>query len=291
MSCGLRSEGTGDHNNSTSQIMYSPRIISFFDILGFRNFVLNHKLQDVIKCFQIVFNSICSASARLTTRMILDPLAFKDREQFLVKLKEKSANGDGRSSPRSVLEYFENETGWEALLLSDSLLLYSEEISEKPPLKALTNAILISRIITMKFFEQYLPVRGAISFGEFYANREDSIYFGKALVEAYELTESQQWIGTAIAPSAEEYASVLAKDFQISTLSDLCSVRPGWDLIRWEIPLKTGFKEGWVVNWASAWNAGGPVPDDFFDSRLTGDPQVDQKYANTLRFLQEWREK
>ena len=262
--------------------MYSPRIIAFFDILGFRDFVLTHKLQDVINSFQVVFNSVYSADVRLTMRQTLGS---NDQEEVVVKLKEKIINRDKPSSPRRMFEDFERETGWGTLLLSDSLLLYSEEISELPPVEPLTKAILISRIITMRCFEQYLPIRGAISFGEFYANREESIYCGKALLEAFELAESQQWIGMTIAPSAEEYAATLVKNFQFSKP---WSVRPGWDLIRWEIPLKSGFREGWVVNWASAWNAGGPVRDDFFDSRLTGDPHVDQKYANTLRFLQEW---
>ena len=267
--------------------MYLPRIVCFFDILGFRDFVLTHDLQDVIISFNAVFNSVYSAHKRLMMRRIS---ASMNPETIQTWIKENI--NDEQPSSRKVLEDFERETKWGTLLLSDSVLLYSDEISEQPPLEPLTDAILISRIITMQFFRQRLPIRGAISFGEFYVNREENIYCGKGLVEAYELAESQQWVGTVIAPSAEEYATELMKNFQKrSDFSKIWSVRPGWDLIRWKIPLKSSSREGWVVNWASAWNAGGPVRDDLFDSRLTGDPQVDQKYLNTLRFLQEWPRK
>jgi hypothetical protein len=58
-----------------------------------------------------------------------------------------------------------------------------------------------------------IPVRGAISCDVFYADRENDLFFGKALIEAYEYGEAQDWIGFILCPSAEERL----KEFGIQT--------------------------------------------------------------------------
>jgi len=49
-----------------------------------------------------------------------------------------------------------------------------------------------------------IPVRGAISCDSFYADRDNDLFFGEALIEAYEYGEAQDWIGLLLCPSAEE---------------------------------------------------------------------------------------
>ncbi|MDN5941256.1 MAG: hypothetical protein L0H94_05170 [Nitrospira sp.] len=44
-------------------------------------------------------------------------------------------------------------------------------------------------------------MRGAISHGEFFANRLKSMYFGPALVDAYEHCEGQQWLNFSLTDS------------------------------------------------------------------------------------------
>jgi len=48
-----------------------------------------------------------------------------------------------------------------------------------------------------------IPLRGAMAFGELYVDKENDIFFGKALVEAYRFGEHQDWIGFLLTPSAE----------------------------------------------------------------------------------------
>jgi hypothetical protein len=139
----------------------------------------------------------------------------------------------------------------------------------------------------MGFFESGLPVGGAISAGDFHVDLKAQIYCGSGLIEAYEVSESQDWIGVAIAPSAEALARLAVESFD--TTNPFRGVRPGWDLVRCDIPFKSGPKLGWVVNWVSAWNAGGAIRDDFFSSRLTGVKDIDVKYTNTLSFIKNWR--
>jgi hypothetical protein len=143
-----------------------------------------------------------------------------------------------------------------------------------------------------KLFEFGLPARGAAGFGEFHADTTNSIFCGKALVEAHEVAESQEWVGLSICNSLEKYVSALVDSFSVKEFSrgvfggDWSMIRPDWEVIRYDVPSKTGPVSRWVVNWSTAWNAGGPVRDDFFQEQLTGNPAVKFKYENTLRYLQ-----
>ena len=47
-------------------------------------------------------------------------------------------------------------------------------------------------------------LRGAISFGEFYADTERSIFIGPALIDAYEYAEKLEMIGLVVTPKARE---------------------------------------------------------------------------------------
>ena len=47
-----------------------------------------------------------------------------------------------------------------------------------------------------------IPLRGAIACDDFYADSGSNLYFGKALVEAYEYGEAQDQIGYLLCPSA-----------------------------------------------------------------------------------------
>jgi hypothetical protein len=117
-------------------------------------------------------------------------------------------------------------------------------------------------------------------------------YGGKALVEAYEVAESQEWIGMSICDSLDAYVDALASSFSVERYASGMSgetwrtVRPDWDVIRYQVPFNQGLKERWTVNWSSAWNFGGPVCKDFFAHQITGRTDVDLKYQNTLKYLQ-----
>ncbi len=47
-----------------------------------------------------------------------------------------------------------------------------------------------------------IPVRGAMSCGDFYADKANNIFFGPALIEAYQYGDNQDWIGFVLSPSA-----------------------------------------------------------------------------------------
>ena len=85
--------------------------------------------------------------------------------------------------------------GW----FSDSFLFYTEDG---------TGSDYTAFDVFVRWFVHFLvahdkiPVRGAITFGDFYGDVSHNILFGKALVEAYEYGEAQDWIGFILCPSA-----------------------------------------------------------------------------------------
>lgn len=182
--------------------------------------------------------------------------------------------------------------------MSDSLLVYQTKLvthdAELPA--SVTTLLLASRVLLMRLFESGLPARGALCLGELYADRHNGLYCGKGLVEAVQVAESQEWIGAVIADSLSEPVADLVASFDpakwvntANATDDFTAARPCWDVVEYDVPFKRGPRRAWIVNWASAWNAGGPVRDDFFAGRLVGDPAIDIKYHNTLQYLRNWR--
>lgn len=64
----------------------------------------------------------------------------------------------------------------------------------------------ISEMILSSLLAASIPARGTISFGEFTTDTDTSgrhqVYYGNALIEAYEAEQREKWIGITILPSA-----------------------------------------------------------------------------------------
>lgn len=56
------------------------------------------------------------------------------------------------------------------------------------------------------------PLRGAIGFGQLYANMSKNIFLGSGIINAYEYAEKQNWIGYIITPEANKRLDKLAID-------------------------------------------------------------------------------
>jgi len=82
---------------------------------------------------------------------------------------------------------------------SDTFVFYSAD--DTPQSYAWMQSVAKNFVYTCVY--KSIPLRGAIAFGEFYANEEKNIYFGKAFIEAYQEAESQDWIGLVLTKTAE----------------------------------------------------------------------------------------
>jgi hypothetical protein len=110
---------------------------------------------------------------------------------------------------------------------SDTFIFFTNDDSAES-LKAIEN---ISRWFVYSLITNCIPVRGAISCDAFYADRENDIFFGEALLEAYKYGEAQDWIGFILSPSAEKRLK------QLETLSEL-----RLNYVHTDIPFKTTSK-------------------------------------------------
>jgi len=88
---------------------------------------------------------------------------------------------------------------------SDTFLMFSgnDSISDFTYLEQ------AARIFAVELLHRNIPLRGAISCGEFYSDSNRNIYFGEALIEAYKYGEIQDWIGFVLCPSAVSRLSSL----------------------------------------------------------------------------------
>ena len=58
------------------------------------------------------------------------------------------------------------------------------------------------------------PLRGAIGFGQLYADKANNIFLGSGLIDAYECAEKQNWIGLAVTPEAKRRLGELGIDLK-----------------------------------------------------------------------------
>jgi hypothetical protein len=81
---------------------------------------------------------------------------------------------------------------------SDTFLIYAPDASK--------NSFVCIEGCSRWFFQYVIlrqfPLRGALACDEFYADKPNGVFLGKALVEAHEFGEQFNWIGYTLCPSA-----------------------------------------------------------------------------------------
>lgn len=71
----------------------------------------------------------------------------------------------------------------------------------------------IARDFFGKLIIQGIPVRGSLTYGELYSQKQKNTFLGKALIDAYEYGERQQWIGFILTPMVYAYFNESNLDF------------------------------------------------------------------------------
>jgi hypothetical protein len=97
-------------------------------------------------------------------------------------------------------EKYAFESTIEKAWFSDTFLLYS------PDDTALSFTAIESstRWFVYSLISNGIPVRGAISCDDLYVDKDNNLFFGKALLESYRYGESQNWVGFVLTPSCIE---------------------------------------------------------------------------------------
>jgi len=112
-------------------------------------------------------------------------------------------------------QYFANV---ELVWFSDTIIFYSTDDS-RMSFQAVDEA---SRSFFDELLDSKIPVRGALAFGDFYADKVNNLYLGKALVDACKYGEKFDWLGFVLHSSALEMMAEVGQP-----VSDLTYKR--WD--------------------------------------------------------------
>lgn len=167
---------------------------------------------------------------------------------------------------------------------SDTIVLYTKGASDTE----LRCMIVLVTEILHKAMCRCVPVRAGLAFGRFFFNIDQSMYAGPALIEAYRVGESAQWLGIALAKSVQEKAKSLGMKSGRSNI-----------IVEWPMPVKTGGEQRFVVNWPAVvahdltLNPPVSVAQFYQAFERTFGPfaqlpeEVQVKYENTVKFMNE----
>jgi hypothetical protein len=220
------------------------RYVALFDILGFKNLVENNDLAAVVKFFESFIKLIRSGKVLLEGHLTMD----------------------GKHHP----------LGYK--LFSDTILLYSQDTS----FDSLHNLVLYCLVLIREGLLQGIPVRGAITKGEVFIDKD--IFIGKPIVQAHVMEQRQEWLGCWI------------DDVCLENLSGEERWRLDGDMIvPYLIPLKQSEPEQslWAINWTVSIYIQDKQTDTFdqidrmFAVGSKGnecDPNVKRKKVNTQKF-------
>ena len=144
-------------------------MVAMCDILGFSEFVQNNPLEGIVK-----------ASFEWLRKALYHCMYKNGFPNESVTLNQLLAHG------RLGLAWF-----------SDTILIYTLEDTDE-----CINA-LASTLGWLLFETMLVPqvrLRCGVSYGEAYMDERNAMYVGKALIEAYQLQECQEWSGGALTP-------------------------------------------------------------------------------------------
>jgi hypothetical protein len=166
-------------------------LLGWFDILGYKSFLEKNDLAYAAEVIREVIAKAQPEGIRWIERILA---CIPDGMQ-----EEKSAGQEALKSIR-----------WS--IFSDTVVL---AVSLPPPNFVRSRYLIIgvflelAKNLCVDFFSRGLPLRGAISFGQFYLHDSPPILATKPLI-AHELAEAQQWSGCVFDSSAESEVSRVA---------------------------------------------------------------------------------
>lgn len=105
---------------------------------------------------------------------------------------------------QAFLRWEKRNKQFKTIYFSDTFLFYQETKGYGD--WAFLDIFAIGAMVLSALLSKGIPARGSITFGEFEVRSDSTsrhqVYFGKALIEAYQSEKKENWIGIAIQPSA-----------------------------------------------------------------------------------------
>lgn len=149
------------------QEVTTDRFIALFDIMGFKDLIYRSSHKDVLAKIKVV-------------------------STFASKMRDQSEEIKGvlTGSPYKLLC---------PIIFSDTILFATDSNTELD----LNSLIYTSSLFLGTMLNFQVPIKGAVSRGVFTCDRENSIYVGRPLVDAYLLAEEVNFYGAVLHHSAE----------------------------------------------------------------------------------------
>jgi hypothetical protein len=165
------------------------------------------------------------------------------------------------------------------LCFSDSFLLFTADDSALSfsALDSFVRQFIVSLVL------HEIPVRGAMSYGYLYADAENSLYFGQALVESASVGEAQDWVGFALCKTVVDQLDVVG-----------LSANKHLNYASWPIPFKLQQKDqcrgpidlpAFIIGAGPSEQGQKNCRNALSTMRNGTPPEVQRKYENTLAFL------
>ena len=228
------------------------RVVAFIDILGFKQLVDDEPTESLGERYRSTIN--------LTTDLLNKPFPEEHDEPSLLPTLKKGQ--------QYCIAY----------AFSDAVILIANDDREESGFATLLYAFKVTRqLIAMGF-----PVRGAVTYGDIFVDLEKRIFLGKALTQAYQLEQKQDWIGVLV---DETVVDVLTTYFD-SNYSHAKYIQLMFPL--YCVPMKDGeVKDRRTINWR--WNL---VVETGTRSlfRNTDEWAAKRKIENSLKYALEMRQ-
>lgn len=172
----------------------------------------------------------------------------------------------------------------QSFIFSDTLVAFSKGNTQ--------NDVMALLLLTTEVFTRALhyciPLRGGVTHGRFNFNLDRNLFSGPALVDAYAIGESSQWIGVVV----DDYTADVAKSIPLRSGTGRETI------VQWDVPMKAEpLASRHVVNWVQTHrhNYRGPIPltvetfyaplANLFGPLETLAPSSRIKYENTVEFF------
>lgn len=211
-------------SKSTKEVSSGRKVTGFFglfDILGYRSLIENNSLEELIKIYNSVVSGIDKAAVTINHTDEDQSLSFDTVGSFM---------------------------------FSDTIVLFQEySTTNLPGGTFILKAALLMRLA----FEKGIPLRGAISYGEYYI--DENCYLGKPIIEAYETEKIQEWSGAVLCNSAErEYAldldrrsSAKTMNFHGIEINPAVMMSPFMEnlIVQYDVPTKSGIEIRSALCW------------------------------------------
>ncbi|WP_406678086.1 hypothetical protein [Moorella sp. ACPs] len=223
---------------------YASRYIAICDILGFKKYVQDNPLQDVVASFSKLLDKAKKLS---------------EHERHTVSTQ------DGYKLSIDSIPF---------IVFSDTILMWVEAECDPDSWLNIPNFFDSLGALVAVSITCGLPLRVGIAYGECYINPSEGKYLGQPIVNAYLTEEAQDWIGGAC------HSSCLAGPYFEAIQEKLCLVVPY--IVPTKPEVRVGELQ-YALEWVS-WAAPSADISLRHMVNCTYDDRIRRKYANALNF-------